>query len=78
MLCYLRKFRYFWTASQKTGKKWSLEDDEEEELEEDDGKNKGEHIKLEPMEAINEETNVQEVDEEDEVDPLDAFMKVIY
>lgn len=68
-------------ANTRAGKKWSLEDDEEEE--EEDAKLKAEALlKLEPMEAIEEE--MQETmqvepakDEEDDVDPLDAFMKVI-
>jgi hypothetical protein len=60
-------------ANQRAGKKWSLEDDEEEE--EEDGKLKSESAKVEPIEPINEEIEVQEA--EDEVDPLDAFMQVL-
>lgn len=47
-------------ANQRAGKKWSLEDDEEEEEV--------------PAEIISEEMEVQEAVEE--VDPLDAFMQV--
>ena len=64
---------YFIAASQKAGKKWSLEDDEEEE--EEDTRLKAEAMKSEPLETIQEEMEV--VAEEDEVDPLDAFMKVL-
>ncbi len=60
-------------ANQRAGKKWSLEDDDEEEEEE---KLKAEPTSSEPAEIINnEEMEVQETEEE--VDPLDAFMKVI-
>ncbi|XP_046639989.1 probable ATP-dependent RNA helicase DDX46 [Daphnia pulicaria] len=60
-------------ANQRAGKKWSLEDDEEEE--EEDGKLKTESAKVEAIETINEEIEVQEAEEE--VDPLDAFMQDI-
>ena len=62
------------TASIHTpGKKWSLEDDEEED-EEDLSKQKAEIPKSEMLETIEEE-KVEEV-VEDEVDPLDSFMEV--
>lgn len=62
-------------ANQRAGKKWSLEDDEEEE--EEDGKTKGE-AKLETIETVSEEIAVVQEADEEEVDPLDAFMKVIF
>lgn len=66
-------FLNLFQANQRAGKKWSLEDDEEEEEEE---KLKAEPTTSEPAEIINnEEMEVQETEEE--VDPLDAFMKVI-
>ena len=63
-------------ANQRAGKKWSLEDDEEEE--EEDAKLKAEALKSDPLETIQEEMQVDEpqAEEADDVDPLDAFMKV--
>lgn len=54
-------------ANQKSGKIWSLENDEEEEE------------AAEPMDTVPEEVAAEEepiAPEEEEVDPLDAFMQV--
>ena len=59
-------------ASQRAGKKWSLEDDEEEE--EEDSKAKTELVKQ--AEPVEEEMMEVVEEQEDEIDPLDAFMQV--
>lgn len=59
-------------ANHKAGKKWSLEDDDEEEEEESKAKAEPSVSKTEPSEAAPEAT----IEEDDDVDPLDAFMQV--
>ncbi|XP_034033842.1 probable ATP-dependent RNA helicase DDX46 isoform X2 [Thalassophryne amazonica] len=62
----------------KQGKKWSLEDDDDDDEDgegKEEGKNKG--IKEEEKEEGEMETPMEQQAEEDDVDPLDAYMEEV-